>query len=79
MQWSFMRHELGSECAKLSQIQSNLSLMSSLRYFKWKQKKVLKKTHLDLSSVQLSSLIHRDTLFLQKTPTQKLKDKLSIL
>lgn len=79
MQWGFMRHELGSECAKLSQIQSHLSLMSSLHYFKWKQKKVLQKTHLDLGSVQLSSLIHRDIWFLQETPTQKLKDRLSIL
>lgn len=54
-----MRHEFGSESAKLSQIQNNLSLMSSLHYFKWKQKKVLKKTLPDLSSVQLSSLLHR--------------------
>lgn len=79
MQWSFMRHEFGSECEKLSQIQSNLSLMSSLHYFKWKQKKVLKKTHLDLSSVQLGSPMHRDTWFLQKTPIKKLKDRLNIL
>lgn len=54
-----MRHEFGSENAKLSQIQNNLSLMSSLHYFKWKQKKVLKKTQPDLSSVQLSSLLQR--------------------
>lgn len=57
-----MRHEFGSESAKLSQIQHDLSLMSSLHYFKWKQKKVLKKTQPDLSSVQLSSLLHRDHL-----------------
>lgn len=40
--------------------------MSSLHYFKWKQKKVHKKTLPDLSSVQLSSLLHRDTWFLPK-------------
>lgn len=74
-----MRHEFGSESAKLSQIQHDLSLMSSLHYFKWKQKKVLKKTQPDLSSVQLSSLLHRDTWFLQKTTTQKLRDRLNFL
>lgn len=79
MQWSFMRHEFGSESAKLSQIQNNLSLMSSLHYFKWKQKKVLKKTLPDLSSVQLSSLLYRDTWFLQETTIQRLKDRLSFL